>query len=298
MWWRHLGLECRDLYSLLFSQRQRLQQWWWYNGGTLLQAFCCSPSEQLQLPCIKNTSKVAAEEGEHISHPTLTLRRPRLQTYDLPAHGSLSLGDSVVSQRPMQRQLNTMRLLALRRSAMTCQVCASQIFTLYCIYKMHLLYVIMLFEAHRLQDISSTSVFGQLIPSVYSATRSVIWCLDKRGEKKTSVRTFNHPTRRSSQQMQGQGWSKTGKLIFNFDQTRAYARRYIYLLPLQEFLLWVGQYGRDSQRNGSIQRVLLQPFLFLKTEELIALILLRISSSICSSAATAGWEVNQKRILY
>lgn len=118
------------------------------------------------------------------------------------------------------------------------------------------------------------------------------------GDKKTSARTFNHPTRRSSQQMQGQGWSKTGKLIFNFDQTRACARRYIYLLPLQEFLLRVGQYDRDSQRNGSIHRALLQPFLFLKTEELIALILLRISSSICSSAVTAGWQVNQKKILY
>lgn len=35
-------------------------------------------------------------------------------------------------------------------------------------YKMHLLYVIMLFEAHRQQDINSTSVFGQLIPSVHS----------------------------------------------------------------------------------------------------------------------------------
>lgn len=38
-------------------------------------------------------------------------------------------------------------------------------------YKMHLLYVIVLFEAHRQQDINSTSVFGQLIPSVHSTTR-------------------------------------------------------------------------------------------------------------------------------
>lgn len=101
--------------------------------------------------------------------------------------------------------------------------------------------------------------------------------------------------------MQGQGWSKTGKLIFNFDQTRAYARRYIYLLPLQEFLLRVGQYGRDSQRTGSIHRALVQPFLFLKNRGAIGIdsfwILLRISSSICSSAVTAGWKVNQKRIL-
>lgn len=36
------------------------------------------------------------------------------------------------------------------------------------LYEMHLLYVIMLFEAHRQQDISSNSVFGQLIPSVHS----------------------------------------------------------------------------------------------------------------------------------
>lgn len=136
-----------------------------------------------------------------ISHLPLTLRRPRFQTYDLPAHCSLSLGGRVISQHSMQRQLNTMRLLALRRSAMTHQVCTGQIFTLYCIYEMHLLYVIVLFEAHRLQDISNTSVFGQLIPSVHSATRSVIWCLHrgrKKKKKKTSVRTFNHPTRRSS----------------------------------------------------------------------------------------------------
>lgn len=41
-------------------------------------------------------------------------------------------------------------------------------------YEMHLLYVIMLFEAHRRRDISSTSVFGQLIPSVHSTACGVI----------------------------------------------------------------------------------------------------------------------------
>lgn len=41
-------------------------------------------------------------------------------------------------------------------------------------YEMHLLYVIMLFEAHRQQDISSTSVFGQHIPLVHSTTHGVI----------------------------------------------------------------------------------------------------------------------------
>lgn len=55
-----------------------------------------------------------------------------------------------------------MRLLALRRSAMTCQVCSIQIFTLYYLYEMHLLYVIVLFEAHRQSDIRSTSVSGLL----------------------------------------------------------------------------------------------------------------------------------------
>lgn len=75
-----------------------------------------------------------------------------------------------------------MRLLALRRLAMTRQVCAGQIFTLYCIYEMHLLYVIVLFETHRPQDISNTSVFGQLIPSVHCAASSVIWCLHGGGK--------------------------------------------------------------------------------------------------------------------
>ena len=41
-------------------------------------------------------------------------------------------------------------------------------------YKMHLLYVIMGFEVHRQQDISSTSVFGPFIPSVHSTAHGVI----------------------------------------------------------------------------------------------------------------------------
>lgn len=40
-------------------------------------------------------------------------------------------------------------------------------------YEMHLLYVIMLFEAQRQRDISSTSVFGQLIPQVQSTALCV-----------------------------------------------------------------------------------------------------------------------------
>lgn len=40
-------------------------------------------------------------------------------------------------------------------------------------YEMHLLYVIMPFEVHRQRDINSTSVFGQLIPSVHSHHS---WC--------------------------------------------------------------------------------------------------------------------------
>lgn len=52
---------------------------------------------------------------------------------------------------------------------------------------MHLLYVIVFFEVHREQDISSTSVFGQLIPSVHSTTRDFIMSLQ---EKQTSKEPF------------------------------------------------------------------------------------------------------------
>lgn len=47
-------------------------------------------------------------------------------------------------------------------------------------YKMHLLYVIMLFEAHRQRDISSTSVFGQFIPSVHLICYQVLTPKKKR----------------------------------------------------------------------------------------------------------------------
>lgn len=50
--------------------------------------------------------------------------------------------------------------------------------------EMHLLYVIMLFEAHRQRDINSTSVFGQLIPSVHSTAQGVIGALHKERERK------------------------------------------------------------------------------------------------------------------
>lgn len=56
------------------------------------------------------------------------------------------------------------------------------------LYEMHLLYVIMLFEAHRQQDISSTSVFGQLIPLVHCTTHSIIRSLHI--ERKASYEAF------------------------------------------------------------------------------------------------------------
>lgn len=66
-------------------------------------------------------------------------------------------------------------------------------------YEMHLLYVIMLFEAHRQQNISSTSVFGQLIPSVHSTAPSVIRSLYT--GKKASMKPLKHTSNRSLLQM-------------------------------------------------------------------------------------------------
>lgn len=57
-------------------------------------------------------------------------------------------------------------------------------------YEMHLLYVIMPFEAHRLRDISSTSVFGQLFPSVPSTACGVIGSFNT--TKGASLKPFNH----------------------------------------------------------------------------------------------------------
>lgn len=67
------------------------------------------------------------------------------------------------------------------------------------LYEMHLLYVIMLFEAHRQRDINSTSVFGQLIPSVHSTAGGVIGY--SHTGKKASMKLSNHASERSLLQM-------------------------------------------------------------------------------------------------
>lgn len=62
-------------------------------------------------------------------------------------------------------------------------------------YKMHLLCVIALFEAHRQQNISSTSVFGRLIPSFHSTAPVLIH------SEEGLYEAFNHTSNRSLLQM-------------------------------------------------------------------------------------------------
>lgn len=85
------------------------------------------------------TSTSATEGGKSISYPSTSTSQTQLamgiQTGDLPALCSWSFGWQRRLSTLTARQLNTMRLLALRRLAMTCQVCTRQIFTLYCFTK-------------------------------------------------------------------------------------------------------------------------------------------------------------------
>lgn len=87
-------------------------------------------------------------------------------------------------------------------------------------YEMHLLYVIMLFEAHRQQDISSTSVFSQLIPSVNSTACCVI--RSSHTQKMPLRRLWTKPPSRSFLQVlyQIRVRAKTGKWLLISDQTR------------------------------------------------------------------------------
>lgn len=89
-------------------------------------------------------------------------------------------------------------------------------------YEIHLLYVTMLFEAHRQQDISSSSFFGQLIPLVHSSTRGVIRSLHTGKGPLLRLLSAHIKTKLSLFHMlcQIRIRTKTGKFIFNSDRNK------------------------------------------------------------------------------
>lgn len=145
---------------------------------TWIRAFYCSLFVQLQVPCTK-------------APPLQLLRKRKAFLIHFPLLHSKGLGFKLVTFRPTVAwawvaalSLNT-HCEAIEHNETACTQALSDDMpsmrqpNLHPLlpYEMHLLYVIMLFEAHRQQDISSTSVFGQLIPSVHSTARGVIGSL-------------------------------------------------------------------------------------------------------------------------
>lgn len=174
-------------------------------------------------PCalLKDTSTLATEEGESISHllPPHRLSWPGIQTSDLPApfgagawvaapslnthceaieHNETACTQALSDDMPSMHQPNLHPLLP---------------------YEMHLLYVIMLFEEHRQRDINSTSVFGQLIPSVHSTACRVIGSLH--AGNKASMKPFKHTSNRPLLQLLYQILVKAtiGQWQLEFDKT-------------------------------------------------------------------------------
>lgn len=113
------------------------------------------------------------------------------------------------------RQLNTMRLLALRRLAMTCQVCTSQIFTLYCLTKCT---YCMSSCSLKHTDSGTLTALLSLVSSFHQFTPTLVVLSVPYTQGKGLCEPLNHTSSRSLLQMLYQSLPKTGKWILKPDK--------------------------------------------------------------------------------